>query len=167
MSPAVAEHFSSAATERQSRRVAAYWVAGLVILILVVGTVLQVAAQPLGKAGLIAVPQRFVALSFVRPTALPYRLAPGSPLRFDFEIANEAGAAITQAWEVTAVGSGGSTAVIEGGTERVGAGATATVDVSAFVPERLRLSAVDVSLPGRHLAPLEFHITATSRAVAP
>jgi len=163
----VAEHFSSGAVQRQARRVAAYWAAGLVILILVVGTVLQVAAQPLGKAGLVAVPQRFVAFSLVRPTALPYRLTAGSPLRFDFEIDNETGAAITQVWEITAVGSGGSTAVIEQGTERVGAGATRTVNVSAFVPERLRLSTVNISLPGRHLAPLEFHITATSRAHTP
>ena len=73
----VAEHFSSGAVQRQTRRVAAYWAAGLVILLLVVGTVLQVAAQPLGKAGLVAVPQRFVAFSLVRPTALPYRLTAG------------------------------------------------------------------------------------------
>jgi hypothetical protein len=137
------------------------------VLVIAVGTVLQAAGRQLGRAGLVPVPQGYVALSFLRPAALPTHAARGSRIAFDFQLANDTRATITQPWQVTVISKAGSAVVVDRGAQRVPAQATATVGVSTAVPKDLTATAVDVALPGRHLAPLEFHVNSAARPLAP
>lgn len=154
----MADHFPPAVTAKQSRRSAAFRLGALIGLVLVVGTVLQAAAPLLGAAGLTPVRQKYVALDFSHPTALPTRLPPGSFLSFEFQVANDTGTAITQPWEVTVAVANQRPVVVEHSTARVRANGTAKILVLCWVPLNLNATSVYVALPGAKLAPLEFHV---------
>jgi hypothetical protein len=127
--------------------------------VLVVGAVLQASSPLLRRAGLVTVPQRYVALYFAHPTDLPSHLSPGRRLSFGFGVSNYTGSAIEQRWRASAIIASGKARLLSAGTLAVPAGGARTVGVSVAMPAGVVPTGVEVSLPGRHLAPVEFHLS--------
>jgi hypothetical protein len=127
--------------------------------VLVVGAVLQAGSPLLRRAGLVTVPQRYVALYFAHPTDLPSHLSPGRRLSFGFGVSNYTGSAIEQRWRASAIIASGKARLLSAGTLAVPAGGARTVGVSVAMPAGVVPTGVEVSLPGRHLAPVEFHLS--------
>jgi hypothetical protein len=163
----MAEHFAPAVAWQQGRRRGAYRLAGLIGAVVVVGALLQGGTPLLSRAGVVAVPQHFVALYFAKPKSLPARARPGGEISFEFRVANATAGTIGQPWTVSAT-LAGSTVVLDRGTVRIRPASTAAVAVSAPLPKYLRAGTgeVTVALPGRDLAPLEFHVRVVGSAAS-
>ena len=129
--------------------------------LVLMGAVLQTFTGEFAKIGLVASPQRYVALDLLDPGVLPPRLGPGSSLAFGFQVDNATGRALSQPWQVALVTTKGAIEVIEAGTAHVGPGQVATVRVSVRVPSPARAASVEVIAPGAGVAPLSFHISAS------
>ena len=156
--PPLAEHISSPTVAKQARRSGRLRIGMAVVAVLVVGAVLQAGSPLLRRAGLVTVPQRYVALYFSHPTDLPSHLGPGHHLSFGFGVSNYTGSAIKQRWRVSAVTVSGKARLLRTGTLAVPAGSARTVGVSVSLPAGVVPARVEVSLPSRHLAPVEFHL---------
>ena len=158
---------------------------GLALLALVaVGALLQKGSQVLARAGLVPVPQHYVALSLPHPDDLPAHLGSGRRLVFSFDVANYMGSEVDQLWQVSAVTAvsphrvgpdgvspdgvspdGVSTVrLLRQGTVAVPAGATRGVNLSMNIPPGISPVEIEVSLPGRHLAPVSFHLSTVPAA---
>lgn len=153
------ERYAPGALAQQVKRSGALRLGSAVLAVVALGSVLQFGSPLWRRAGLVPVAQRFVALSFPHPRDLPAHLGPGRRLVFSFDVANYTGAAIVQPWRASAVGTDGGTFLIRSGTVAVPAGGTRSVKVSVRAPRHISPALVEVGLPGRHLAPVEFHLT--------
>ena len=158
---------------------------GLALLALVaVGALLQKGAQVLARAGLVPVPQHYVALSLPHPDDLPAHLGSGRRLAFSFDVANYMGSEVDQLWQVSAVTAASpdrlspdrvspdrvspdrasTVRLLRQGTVAVPAGATRGVNLSIDIPPGISPVEIEVSLPGRHLAPVSFHLSTVPAA---
>ena len=144
----------------QTRALSYRWVALLVALAVVVaaGALLQAFGTELRNLGVVAVPQRYVALSLPHPTSLPAQRGPGAPIAFDFAISNATATRIHQRWIVDVSGPGLPDQPIANGWARVKMGASVTIPVHLQMPDTHSEITVRISAPGRSLAPLEFHV---------
>ena len=145
------------------------WVVPLVALALLAGggAVIQAGNSVLRDLGMVAIPQRYVALSLSNPTALPVRVAPGTPIAFDFAISNSTTAAVNQRWVVDVSGTGLADQEIAHGSTRVSPGASVTIPVHSEMPDVHSEATFRISAPGRSLAPLEFHVAPAPDGVTP
>jgi hypothetical protein len=165
----LAEHFSPIAVARQVRRTGALRIALALLAVIAVGALLQRGSQLLARAGLVPVDQHYVALALPHPTALPAHADHHRPLVFSFDVANHMGSPIDQHWRASGVTAAGVARLLRTGTVAVPAGVTRLVNVSITLPAGFSPSRIEVSLPGRQLAPVFFHLTAipTHAAHAP
>ncbi len=161
------ERFAPGALAKQVKRSGALRLGSAVLAVVAVGAVLQFGSPLWRRAGLVPVAQRFVALSLPHPRDLPAHLGPGRRLVFNFDVANYTGAAIEQPWRASAVGTDHNAFVLRSGTVAVPAGGTRSVTVSVRVPRHVSPALVEVGLPGRHLAPVEFHLAPVPSGAAP
>lgn len=133
--------------------------------LIALGIVLQVAARPLQSLGLEPTPQRYVALDFPDPAAIPTRANPGSRLSFRFQIDNETGRTLHQAWRVYVLGARGPVHLAAQGIRTIPRGRSVTVH--ATVPVGVLPSVIEVRAPGTGIAPLRLHVAARVPTVSP
>ena len=145
------------------------WVALVVALALLVGggALVQAGGTVLRQVGMVAVPQRYVALSVPNPTALPVHAKPGSSIAFTFAITNSTTQLVRQPWIVDVASSGLAGQEMAHGSAAVSPGASVTIPVGFQLPHTLSNVTVTISAPGQHLAPLEFHVTSPSGGGTP
>ncbi len=145
------------------------WVALLMALAVLVGgaSLIQAGGTVLRGLGVLAVPQRYVALSLPDPAGLPAQAAPGTPVTFDFAISNATTAIIHQQWVVDVSGPGLAIAEMAHGTATVNPGMIVTTQVSAQMPATRSEVTMSVRALGRPLAPLEFHVEPAPGGGAP
>ena len=111
----------------------------LALAVLVVGGVLIQAGGPvLRHLGVVAAPQRFVALSLPDPAALPAQTVPGAPISFRFVISNSTAAVVRQPWMVGVSGPGLPAAQVTHGSATVHPGASVTIPVRVELPPSRR-----------------------------
>jgi hypothetical protein len=103
-------------------------------------------------------PDRYVALDFPTPDALPKVYEPGVKARFVFQIDNQTDRGLNQPWTVEVVGPGGARFVIDKGRAHLAKGAVATVTVVPVAPVHVVPALVRVSAPGAQVVPIEFHV---------
>lgn len=156
----MAEHFAPTALVKQAKRSGALRVALVVAAILAVGACLQVGSPWLRRAGLVPEHKPYVALSLPHPTNLPAHLGAGGRLVFTFAVTNYTGSAIEQTWEASAVSTGRAAHSFRAGEVAVPAGRSRSVTVHATLATHAAPVEIEVSLPGRDLAPVEFHLGA-------
>lgn len=137
------------------------WGALVVALALLVGggVLIQAGGPILRDLGMVAGPQRYVALSLPDPTALPVQVEAGAPISFVFTISNSTAAVIRQPWIAELSGPGLPSQKMDHGSATVRPGATVTIPVRFPMPPFLATATVRISAPGQDLAPLEFHVT--------
>jgi len=140
------------------------WVAPLVALALLAGggALIQAGGTVLRQFGMVAVPQRYVALSLAHPAGIPAQVEPGTPIAFDFVISNATGAVIHQRWIADVSGTGLADQEIAHGSATVSPGAEVTVPVHFAMPDTSATVTTRISAPGQNLAPLEFHVAPAS-----
>jgi hypothetical protein len=159
----------------------------MLLAIVVLGVALQGGGAALRAAGIVAVPQQYVALAIIHPRALPAKVVPGAAIRFRFSVSSTHESVVRQRWVVrvaalppaeaatqgagqTATQSAGQTAipgtgqVIARGAVSVNPGSTVTVPVAVVMPASGAGIIVTISAPGQGLAPLRFRV---ATAVAP
>jgi hypothetical protein len=141
----------------EARKRIAFVLTGLVLI----GIVLQAAATPLAKLGLVPVPQRYIALDFPNPTALPTLATAGAALRFRFQLTNPMPRPIAQPWQVVLVGADGHTMIIATGTAHACPRCTETIAVAPVMPSTIEATTVEVKAPSVGVGPLLFHIRET------
>jgi hypothetical protein len=140
------------------------WVAPLAALALLAGggALIQAGGTVLRNLGMVAVPQRYVALSLPDPTALPAQVQPGAPIAFDFAISNSTTAVLRQRWIADVSGTGLADQEIAHGSVTVSPGASVTIPVHFEMPDTSSAVTTRISAPGQNLAPLEFHVVPAS-----
>jgi len=136
------------------------WGALVVALAVLVGggALIQAGGPVLRDLGMVAVPQRYVALSLPDPTALPVQVEPGAPISFIFAISNATGAVVRQPWIADLSGPGLAARTMAHGSVTVRPGASVTIPVRFGMPSFLSTATVRISAPGQDLGPLEFHV---------
>ena len=121
--------------------------------------VLQFAGAVFERAGVVAAPDRYLALSLNDAAHLPTEGAPGSVVEFGFTISSTRVAVVEhQPWTVTTSDQIGPPLLAARGTATVGPGAHVTVPVHVVMPESTGIVTVAIGAPGQRMAPLQWRI---------
>jgi hypothetical protein len=145
-----------------AKRLAATRLALGLLAVAATGLLVQAGSPLLRSVGLAPVSQRYVALWFASPAQLPKSPGARGRLEFRFVVGDYTGSAIKQPWVVSALDKRGRSRLVLRGWAYVANGRAATVPVSMVVPPRDKVAQIEVSLPGRRLSPIEFHLEAAS-----